>query len=385
MKNCFGNNCGTSIDIRDIDFANPSPNLVYMDKVFSRRKSSSCPLMTELNTGEGCSENFVVELATYGGVHTNECHCGCDSGCDSVVIGTPPVFNVEKSYVEMEYFNNYPPGHTECMHASFDGVHTCSINYTNGRYLINTANINGEIQNSKCASQGLPTKCFFLLQNAGPWQFRAKYILEGTVSANGKVCCFKAKVYSRDNTPNETLPPCLSSNFSIEDLSIPCTVDGIAPDVFFQFSACANLINPRLVLQGEGRGLALITGMAITPTLQVEVVRRTLFNVNAREGLLPCDGVSPEEDVIMCNFDKTCKPQLPCNTICPEPCSNGCRESCSNGCYETCNDSCNDSCNNGCTNNCNSGCSCNNYSNSCGSLIEPRTAFQYNGCNGCSW
>ncbi|MEG2198880.1 MAG: hypothetical protein RRY25_01140 [Anaerovorax sp.] len=140
MKNCFGNNCGTSIDIRDIDFANPSPNLVYMDKVFSRRKSSSCPLMTELNTGEGCSENFVVELATYGGVHTNECHCGCDSGCDSVVIGTPPVFNVEKSYVEMEYFNNYPPGHTECMHASFDGVHTCSINYTNGRYLINTAN-----------------------------------------------------------------------------------------------------------------------------------------------------------------------------------------------------------------------------------------------------
>ncbi|MEG2199802.1 MAG: hypothetical protein RRY25_05915, partial [Anaerovorax sp.] len=92
-----------------------------------------------------------------------------------------------------------------------------------------------------------------------------------------------------------------------------------------------------------------------------------------------------EEDVIMCNFDKTCKPQLPCNTICPEPCSNGCRESCSNGCYETCNDSCNDSCNNGCTNNCNNGCSCNNYSNSCGSLIEPRTAFQYNGCNGCSW
>lgn len=384
MKNCFGNNCGTSIDIHDIEFANPAPNLVYMDKVFSRRNASSCPLITELDTSEGCEDNFVVELSTYGGVHTNECHCGCDSGCNSLIIGTPPVFNVERSFVEIEYFNNYPPGHTECMHASFNGVHTCSIDYTNGRYLINTATINGEIQNSKCASQGLPTKCFFLLQNAGPWQFRAKYILEGTVSANGKVCCFKAKVYSRDNTPNQTLPPCLSSNFSIDDLSIPCTVDGISPDVLFQFNACANLINPRLILQNDGRGLALVTGIALTPTIQVEVVRRTLFNVNAKEGLQPCDGVSPEEDFIMCDFDRNCNHG--CHESCNDSCNNHCHESCNdsnhNHCHESCDDSCNDHCHESCNDNNNCNDNCNDH---CHGSIEPRIAFQHNGCNGCSW
>lgn len=371
MKNCFDSKCGTSIDIDDIDFANSSPNLVYMDKVFSRRKGGTCPLITELNTSDGCSENFVVELTTYGGTHTNECHCSCNSECNSIFIGSPPVFTVEKSHVEIEYFNVYPPA---CMCASFDGVDANNIMYSNGRYLISIADINAEIQSAKCAAQGLPTKCFFLLRNAGPWAFRAKYILEGTVSANGKVCCFKAKVYSKDNTPNETLPPCNLSNFTIDGLSIPCTVNGIAPDVFFQFGACANLINPKLYLQENGRGLALETCIAITPLIQVEVVRRTLFKVNAQEGLLPCDGVDPEEDLVLCDFDGGCK--QPCHDPCLELCDTPCEKPCSNSCSDSCNNGCNDSCND----NGNDHCHCSN-----GTPIQPRTGFQYNGCNGCSW
>lgn len=325
MSNCIQSKCGLSIDSTDMNFLDSAPNLVYMDKVYSLRKSSSCPLILTLNTGDE-DNNFTVEITTYSGLNSNHncgcsCGCGCSDPCQMTTIDQPPTFYVENSYVEVSYFNTNPPGNTAPMTASFDGITASGITYSNGQYLVNTSDIDSQVQSSRCAAQGLPTKCFFLLRNAGPWMLRATYFLEGTVSANGKVCCFKAKIFNSKGSPNTLLPLSGFSDFAIEDLALPCTTNGIAPNVFFQFGAKINMIAPKLYVDCCSGGLVLDTNLAVVPTIQVEVVRKSLFSVDAREAIMPCDGVKPDEDIVYCDFDCNCGCEN--DSISNDNCNNG--------------------------------------------------------------
>lgn len=433
---CLGNQCGTSIDTDDIDFTSPQSNLVYMDKVFSLNDDTSCPFLFHLNTGGINSHCFTSVITTKS---PNCCCTPCQLTANSV-------FTIDRAFVLVEYFNTRPPGNINASQVTVDGFPVDSVDYANGQYVATTANLLSKVQRDRCLDAGLPTKTFFLVSNAGPWDLRARYVLEGTVNTDGVTSCFRAEISNAPNTTNTPLPNAFLSSFAVPDLSLPCSIHGIAPDILFQFNANITMVNPSLVVNCGGRPprftgdendcqqtrcggsqggvgectLSLVTALAIEPTIHTEVTRKTLFCVNACEGLQPCQGSLLEAEEEECNDADLRRPDCQCgNNSSVSPTTDcGCEHHNSRNnvggwgcnsvgaaeddvfeceCVRVSNQN-NNSC--GCSNNNSRGCNGwdNSNDNSCGcnnnnsnennsnhSCRRPRTAFQFNGCNGCSW
>lgn len=405
-QHCLGSVCGTTVDLEGIDFTDKKSNLVYMDKVFSFTEDTSCPLLFNLFTGGSNANLFVTELT----LKPQDC---C---CTPCTLEPNAVFNIEKSFVVVEYFNTRPPGNINESQVSIDGYPVDSVSYSNGQYLAKTAGLISKIQKERCMDAGLPTKAFFLISNAGPWDIRAKYVLEGTVNTGGSTCCFRVEISNAPNSPNTQLPASSLSNFAVPDLSLPCSINGIAPEVRFQFNADVELINPTLTLCRGGRGakqgpgydecqfecqnvvdslchqsnnltLSLTSKVAVEPTVHVEVVRQTLFCTNACEAIIPCDGSESAAEA-----EEECE-----NPFTPDCSCNNHHSSNIRG-IENCN--CNSEEVSPISNNCDNGCECGNNSgcnNGCGcsnhcrrhqvenTRMNPINACQFNGCNGCSW
>ena len=317
---CLGHTCGTNINTEGIDFTEPQSNLVYMDKVFSFNEDTSNPILFNLNTGGNNAGNFITELTLFGQ----------ERSLIPCTLGPNAVFTIDNTFVAVEYFNTRPPGSINATQVTLDGFNVDSVSFSNGQYTARTANVLPRIQKERCLERGLPTKAFFLINNAGPWDFRAKFVLEGTVNTNGRICRFRAIISNAPNSANISLPPGNLSSFAIPNLSLPCSINGIAPDILFQFDAKINLVNPRLVvncgtptttasasitdntqksfvpcqpcpeiLSIASCTASLVTTLAVEPRVHVETVRRTLFCVNACEGLQPCQGslvAAAEED-----------------------------------------------------------------------------------------
>lgn len=282
-RNCLGHTCGTNIDTEDVEFTNQQPNLTYIDKVFSFNKDIASPLLFNLNTGGMNTNNFVVRFFLDG------------SSLFPCTLSPNAVFEIDNSFVTVVYFNTRPPGNISAAQVTVDGFPVDSVNFTNGQYTAVTTNVLPQVQNDRCLDRGLPTKTFFLISNAGPWDFRATYVLEGTVNTNGRLCRFRAEISNAPGTPNSMLPSGSLSSFAVPNLSLPCAINGVAPNILFQFSAKINLVNPRLVVNCElltanDCSVSLVSTLAVEPVVHVETVRRTLFCINACEGLQPCDG-----------------------------------------------------------------------------------------------
>jgi len=307
-RNCLGHTCGTNIDTEDVEFTNQQPNLTYIDKVFSFNKDIANPILFNLNTGGMNTNNFVVRLFLDG------------SSLFPCTLSPNAVFEIDNSFVAVEYFNTRPPGNISAAQVTVDGFPVDSVSFTNGQYTAVTTNVLPQVQNDRCLDRGLPTKAFFLISNAGPWDFRATYVLEGTVNTNGRLCRFRAEISNAPGTPNSMLPIGSLSSFAIPNLSLPCAINGVAPNILFQFGAKINLVNPRLVVncgllmandlgsaeeaaadELAGQSLigpilanncrvSLVSTIAVEPVVHVETVRKTLFCINACEGLQPCDG-----------------------------------------------------------------------------------------------
>ncbi len=418
---CLGSVCGTNIDTEGIDFTNERSNLVYMDKVFCFTDATSCPLMFNLNTGGANRNRFVTELT----LEPQNCCC---MPCN---LEENAVFNIEKSFVVVEYFNTRPPGNVSANQVSLDGYPVDAVSYSNGQYLAKTAGIVSMLQRERCMDAGLPTKTFFLINNVGPWDIRAKYVLEGTVNSGGRTSCFRCEISNANGTANTQLPPSCGSSFAIPDLSLPCSINGIAPDIRFQFDAGVELVNPTLTLSRGGRRpkpgcccdecepecdrivdslrhncgnnnnnnnnnnnsptLTLTSKVAIEPTVHIEVVRQTLFCTNACEALIPCDGSvsAAEDEECVSPFQSDCSCGNSSNVAgiqscdCDDddelfPISTTCGTGC--GCGQW-NNSC------GCSAGRNTGCGCGNRvgSQQATSCSTPRRAGSFNGYNGCSW
>jgi len=257
------------------------------------------------------------------------------------------VFTIDNAFVVVEYFNTRPPGNIDEDQVTVDGFEVDDVIFKNGQYVAKTANVIPRIQKKECLNRDLPTKVFFLIEDAGPWDFRAKFILEGTVNTGGRNCRFCLVISLRDNASNISLPNNSLSDFAIPDLSLPCSINSIAPDIRFQFDANIEMINPRLVancnhdmsgvagietdlcdekhhhhhhnqtspISSNTCTVALVTTLAIEPTVHVETIRQTLFCVNACEGLQPCQGsvtAALEEEEEECDLEDIFGPDCRC-------------------------------------------------------------------------
>ncbi len=356
-RDCLGHTCGTNIDTEGVEFTRESPHLTYIDKVFSFNKDTASPLLFNLNTGGMQSENYTTELFLEG------------NSLFPCTLSPDAVFEIDNSFVAVDFFSTRPPGNIYASQVTVDGFPVDSVSFANGQYTARTDNLVARVQKNRCLERNLPTKVFFLISNAGPWDFRATYVLEGTVNTGGRNCRFRAVISNAPNSSNSMLPNNGLSSFSVRNLSLPCSVNGIAPEIQFQFSANVNLVNPRLVaVCGESQRpcpppcipccpppcpppctpccpppcpppcipccppcppcppavsplsctVALISNVSIEPVVQVQTVRKTLFCLNACEGLQPCDGslraVENEENAEDCEIGGVDRPDCRCRS-----------------------------------------------------------------------
>lgn len=422
---CLGNVCGTSIDLEDVDFTSKKSNLVYMDKVFSYNDATGCPLVVPINTG-GDNARFYKTTLTLCQNGCNcgcGCGCGCGSGCNNARgLDANAQFTVEDSFVLVEVFETAERSCIKPCQVTVDGFPVDSIAQYDDQYVAQTGNLIPRIQKERCLEAGLPTKTFFLVTGAGPFAIRARYVLTGTVRSGGQCSNFRLEIENAPCAPNLRLPSDRLSNFVINDLSLPCTIKGMSPIIRFQFGANAQLQNPQLAVSCEGTGagtpcatcactVALLANLVIEPTIQTEVVRKTLFCVDACEAMIPCQGsleeLEAEEDEVCpdpyapdCKCGTGSRPSVGgTSTGCG--CENNCTAGGSCGCGNVGGTTTGCGCGNTAAGGC--GCGCGNNSGSCGgcggggcgnsdhnhnSGIQPRTApstFQLNGCNGCSF
>ncbi|MDO4551898.1 MAG: hypothetical protein Q4C22_00015 [Bacillota bacterium] len=273
---------------------------MYLDKVFSYNKAKSCPLLFQIDTGNsgGCQFTADFELDC-GGCNS----CGGYGGCQ---LDRNAVFNIESSYGVLEYIETRPPGNIAAGQVTIDGYEADSVTYSNGQYTVGVGSFVSDLQRDRCTEAGLPTKAFLLLDRIGPWEAKIRYVLEGTVSTCGRCCRFTLTIKPGDDAPVMCLPTQCPSTFSIPDLSLPCAVNGLSPSVVFRFSGGVELINPELYIScrrprrpggpdcdcddgGLFYTVALRSRVAVTPQVNVEVSRRSLFCLDACEGLLPCE------------------------------------------------------------------------------------------------
>ncbi len=331
-RDCLGNTCGTNIDTGDIEFTNQQPFLTYLDKVFSFNKDTASPILFNLNTGGRNRGRYITQLFLDG------------RGPFPCTLSGNAVFEVDNAFVVVEYFNTRPPGNINASQVTLDGYPVDSVMYSNGQYTARTANVLPKVQKERCLDRNLPTKVFFLVTNVGPWDFRATYVLEGTVNTNGRLCRFRLEVSNAPNSPNTPIHHNCPSSFAVRNLSLPCSINGIAPDILFQFTAKVNLINPRIIVDSnpgpflgaeneadcdgfdrndcwpchdidpaceDTLGVALLSTVAVEPVINVQTIRRSLFCINACEGLQPCQGsitsaeiIEDEEDCVIGGVDR---------------------------------------------------------------------------------
>ena len=314
--------CGTSIDTGDVDFTGGESNLVFLDKVFSFNKATACPLLFNLNTCMHPDKFDVKFICADKG-------CGC--GCNPCDIEKNAVFEIEKAFGILDFIEVKPPGNISPAQVTIDGEEVDSVEFENGRYLVNVSSLNKQLQKEICEDVNLPTKNFFLIKNVGPFEFRATFIIEGKMFSGGRVCCFKAEISNDDDEPGFCLPSHCCSSFAIPDLPIPCTTNGNAPDIRFHFTGKVKLVNPELKvvcgtlpgIKADGIGLntelfepgtngctvCLKSTLVVEPSVQVEVVRRTLFIINAREGVIPC-----QDDVAALQIERKSRKDA-CNNV----------------------------------------------------------------------
>ena len=382
---CLGSICGTSIDLEDVRFSGRKPNLVYMDKVFSYNDATGCPLVVPINTGGPGAPFFRTKLTlTQNGCCCNTCRLEPNA-----------VFTVEDSTVLVEIFELSTGAVINRNQVTVDGFPVDSITQMGGQFMAETNSLIPRIQKERCLENQLPTKTFFLISGAGPFTIRVRFIITGTVNTGGKCCCFRLEIENAPNAPSIRLPSDRLSNFAIRDLSLPCIIKGIAPVIRFQFDARAQLQNPILRVncgrdgcapgcgepvgnpgcnQGCNQGcgcdcdcdVVLSTNLVIEPAVQVEVIRKTLFCVDACEAQIPCQGTFEEVESEREECPNPFAPDCFCGS---RPNVGGIITS--DGC----------GCNQGCGNNC--GCQ-----DHCHPGIQPRTAptaFQLCGSGGCCW
>lgn len=369
--------CGPNINTDDVPFGQTEANLVYMDKVYSYNKTTACPILEIIPAGTEWVTEIILKAGESGGEcscescrggcngcnnHNCVCCCNCGGSSSDITLTPDAVFTVARSYVLVNSVE-LADGTLTAADVTVDGIAVDTLDQAGNRYVATTGNLITQTNRERCQELGLPSKNFFLITGAGPWTFRGTVVLEGTVNTGGRTVCFQ----TRFTTPDVGIAVTGESTFAVRKLALPCSVNGVSPTIGFGFTGQAYVLNPTITaVAGEGGTvtLTLAGSLALQPQLNIEVVRRTLFCLNACEAMLPCDGTeaayafeATEED---CEWPPA--PACRCGTA-VTPANN--------------------------PDLCDTSLQC-NFDNNCGCNPEETRphapdAYQWMGCSGCSW
>ena len=303
----------------------------------------SCGCHNNCGCNNGCSNGCNTGCNNNCGCGCNN-NCGCGCGCNSCTLNSDAVFTIEKSQVLVNSLVLANPSMLTPSNVTVDGICVDSLTQSGGQFTATTNNLVSQISKERCLEAGLASRGFLLISGAGPWVFRGTFVFEGTVNTGGKTCRFVAKFKTK---PSEPILISGSSTFAIPKVAFPCVINGTGPIMNFNFSGSVYLLKPEInaFCIGSNCMLNLRASLAVEPKVNVEVVRKSLFCVDACEGLRPCDGTMEafeveEEEEENCERKPACR----CGTA-------------------------------NSVNSVNTSCSCNNNTNSA----------QWNGCNGCNW
>lgn len=317
MNNFLNNNCITE-------------NLVFLNKIFYDNNGDSCPTIVPLTTNtadftqqliignnrNACDSNCSCGCGSGSGCGCGSgcnCNCGCgDNCCDFDLCNAQ--FTVTNSCITVNSATLAATSPFDAANVTVDGFPVSSLTLENGRYIADLSGVMADITRCPCepvdrhlcdgcgSCNDCPLPCdndghFFLAQVAGPWSFLISIVIEGYVSNGRRVADFKLCIKSRPDRPiivNE------STNFALNCVEIPCQSQGISPTLRFNFEACGVLLNPTLAIaptngapQQNGcpapTQLVLTTNIVLTPRINLQVVRPSLFALDAREVDVCCD------------------------------------------------------------------------------------------------
>lgn len=273
-------------------------------------------------------------------------------------------FVVESTQVVISAFELADPEALTAANVTVNGIPVDDLDFFNNRFMASTTALMAQIGNCKCMEQGLSTKGFLLIQNAGTWLARLTVMVNGTVSGCSGCKQFRLVMTSRDGIP-VAIPG--TSTFAASSVCLPCTTGGISPVINFSFSGSATLLNPVITtdVASESCNVILTGSLVSEPIANIQVTRQTLFTTSALIVEQPCDGM-PE----------------PCPRTPVSPC-------CNDGCYE-------DACGGEEATNAEApanGCGCGTAATAAACpepepcrqtpSRRPQISCQWNGCNGC--
>lgn len=318
---------------------NPNPvteNLVFLNKVFYDNSGTSCPVIYPITTD---SANFTHQLL----IGQNNCGCCCDSGFDYC----NAVFTVTNTCATVTAARLSPESTFDAADITIDGLPVTSLELQDGRYYADLSGIMAEItacpgtpsdrhicQNSSscddCNIQCENGGHFFLASVPGPWEIFLNIVIDGYVS-NGRTTtdfklCIKSAVGTAGKVP---VTVNASNNFALYCVDIPCQSQGIAPALRFNFDACAMLLNPVITVTQPAAppaaaanvcpappDISLTASLVLTPKINLQIVRPSLFAINATEVDSCCDDLGQCDNCVP--TPPSCIRPVPCT---PAPCT----------------------------------------------------------------
>ena len=294
-------------------------NLVFLSKVFYDNTSSSCPVTVPIMTNDG---GFTQQLTI--GDRDIDCDCDCNCGCrrdrDCSFNLCNAEFTVTNSCVTITSALQAANSSFSADDITIDGFPVTDLDFQNGRYFADLSGIMADITRCPCVprcthicedrcdcqrdcKKDCDCDCdrdghFFLAEVPGPWELLFTIVLEGFVSNGSCTRDFRLCIKTRnDSSGRYPVTVRASNNFGIQCVEIPCQSQGIAPALRFNFEGCAMLLNPVITVSPRGeddcpsRDVTVRGNLVFTPRINLQVVRPSLFALNAQEVDICCDNL----------------------------------------------------------------------------------------------
>lgn len=303
-------------------------NLVFLSKVFYDNTGNSCPVIVPINTaGGGFTQQLII------GDPERECdRCRDFNLCNAK-------FTVTNSCVTITSALQGPNSSFSAEDVTIDGFPVTDLDFQNGRYFADLSGIMADITRCPCTPRcthicddncSLNEDCrddchmdcdndghFFLAETPGPWELLFTIVLEGFVSNGSCTRDFRLCIKTRNDSSGRCpVTVRASNNFGINCVEIPCQSQGIAPALRFNFEGCGILLNPIITVSAPGsddcpsRDVNLRGNLIFTPKINLQVVRPSLFAINASEvdiccdNLGQCDPCAPASQRRSCDRDR---------------------------------------------------------------------------------